>query len=121
MTTPRPNHSFPVFVVCFLVDFHVTADGVKSSWANLTLAEGTAIVSWESIAKKAPTIFLACRKEPGVVGDIHDPVYALRVLGRYKELYVGDSAELVHSLNDPKDNQVMQFLPKFVRSLTKPK
>ncbi len=28
-----------------------TADGVKSSWANPTKKEGTANVSWESIAK----------------------------------------------------------------------
>ncbi len=180
-----------------------TADGVKSSWANPTLKEGTAIVSWESIAKvkgmsdfqkcavdakimfawvkknaatynldsdriiiggqsrgsfvswqlahshdksivgiymgaalpgtsfnerllepitkKAPPIFLAYRKEPGVVGDIHDPAHGQKVVERYKELGIGDSAELVHSLSDTKDSQVMQFLPKFVRSVVKPK
>ena len=43
----------------------------------------------------------------------------MRVLERYKELGIGDRAELVHSLNDTKDNQVMQFLPKFVRSVAK--
>ena len=73
------------------------------------------------ITKKAPPIFLAYRKEPGVVGDIHDPAYGLKVLERYKKLGIGDKAELVHSLNKTKDNQVMQFLPKFVRSATKPK
>jgi hypothetical protein len=180
-----------------------TADDVKSSWADPTVAAGTAIVSWESIAqvkglpdfqtcaadakvmfawvkenaatynfdidkifiggqsrgsfvswelahsrdpsivgiymgqalpgktlnerllepitKMAPPIFLAYRKEPGVVGDIHDPAHGLRVLERYKELGIGDEAELVHSLNDTSDNQVMQFVPKFVRSVVKPK
>jgi hypothetical protein len=71
----------------------------------------------EPITKMAPPIFLAYRKEPGVVGDIHDPAHGLKVLERYTELGIGKSAELVHSLNDTKDNQVMQFLPKFVRSL----
>jgi hypothetical protein len=36
---------------------------------------------------------------------------------RYKELAIGDKAELVHSLNDSNDNQVMQFLPEFVSSI----
>jgi len=180
-----------------------TADDLKTSWADPTLAEGTAIVSWESIAKvqspsdfqlctadakimfawvkenaatynfdidkvfiggqsrgsfvswelahsrdpsivgiymgqalpgssfserllepiteNAPPIFLAYRKEPGVVGDIHDPAHGLRVIERYKELGIGDSAELVHSLNETDDNQVMQFLPQFVRTVVKPK
>jgi predicted esterase len=180
-----------------------TADDVQNSWANPTLAEGTAIVSWESIAKvkgladfqtcaadakvmiawvkenaatynfdinkifiggqsrgsvvswelahsldpsiagiymgqalpgqsfnerslepitkNAPPIFLAYRKEPGAVGDIHDAVHGLRVLERYKELGIEDRAELVHSLSDTKNSQVMQFLPKFVRSVVKPK
>ena len=75
----------------------------------------------EPITKKAPPIFLAYREEPGVVGDIHDPAHGLKVLEKYKELGIGDSAKLVHSLNDTKDNEVMQFLPKFVRSLAKPK
>ena len=178
-----------------------TADDVKSSWANPTLAGGTAIVSWESIAKvngmsdfqkcaadaklmfawvkknaatynwnsekiiiggqsrgsfvswqlahshdksivgiymgqalpgksfserlldpitkNAPPIFLAYRKEPGVVGDNHDPAHGLKVLEKYKELGIGDSAELVHSLSDTKNSEVMQFLPKFVRSVAK--
>jgi len=180
-----------------------TADDVQDSWANPTLAEGTAIVSWESIAKvqgmadfqtcaadakvmfawvkenaatynfdidkifiggqsrgsfvswklalsldpaivgiymgqalpgkyfnerllepitkKAPPIFLAYRKEPGAVGDIHDAAHGLRVVDRYKELGIGKSAELVHSLRDTKNSHVMQFLPKFVRSVVKPK
>jgi hypothetical protein len=71
----------------------------------------------EPITKNAPPIFLAYRKEPGVVGDIHDPAHGLKVLERYKELGIGESAELVHSLSDTKDNQVMQFLPEFVRKL----
>ena len=75
----------------------------------------------EPITKKAPPIFLAYRKEPGVVGDIHDPAHGLKVLEKYKELGIGDSAKLVHSLSDTKDSQVMQFLPKFVRSVVKPK
>ncbi len=198
-----PSGSEPAPVFIFAHHNGSTADDVKSSWANPTLAEGTAIVSWESIAKvrglaefqtcaadakvmfawvkenaatynfdinkiiiggqsrgsfvswelahsrdasivgiymgqalpgksfnerllepitkNAPPIFLAYRKEPGVVGDIHDPAHGLRVLGRYKKLGIGDRAELVHSLNDTKDNQVMQFLPKFVRSVAKPK
>ena len=194
---PSGDEPAPVFI-----DAHhngSTADDVKSSWANPTLAEGTAIVSWESIAKvqrladfqtcaadakvmfawvkknaatynfdidkiiiggqsrgsfvswklahsldpgiigiymgqalpgrsfnerllepitkKAPPIFLAYRKEPGVVGDNHDPAHGLKALERYKELGIGDSAELVHSLSETKHNQVMQFVPKFVRSL----
>lgn len=194
---PSGDEPAPVFI--YAHHNGSNADDVKSSWANPTLAEGTAIVSWESIAKvqglsdfqictadakvmfawvkenaatynfdvdkiiiggqsrgsfvswelahsqdpsvvgiymgqalpgrsfnermldpitkDAPPIFLAYRKEPGVVGDIHDPAHGLRVVERYKELGIGDSAELVHSLNDTKDNQVMQFLPKFVRSL----
>jgi hypothetical protein len=198
-----PSGSDPAPVFIYAHHNGSTADDVKSSWANPTLAEGTAIVSWESIAKikglsdfqkcaadakvmfawvkenaatynfdinkifvggqsrgsfvswelahsldsaivgiymgqalpgrsfnerllepitkKAPPIFLAYRKEPGVVGDIHDPAHGLRVLGRYKKLGIGDRAELVHSLSDTKDSQVMQFLPKFVRSVVKPK
>ena len=71
----------------------------------------------EPITKNAPPIFLAYRKEPGVVGDNHDPAHGLRVLERYKELGIGDSAELVHSLSDTNNSQVMQFVPKFVRSV----
>ena len=194
---PSGNEPAPVFL--YAHHNGSTADDVKTSWADATVAAGTAIVSWESIAKvqglsdfrictadakvmfawvkknaatynfdidkiiiggqsrgsyvswelahsqdasivgiymgqalpgksfnerllepittKAPPIFLAYRKEPGVVGDNHDPAHGLRVVERYKELGIGDSAELVHSLNDTKDNQVMQFLPKFVRSL----
>lgn len=196
---PTSDKPTPVFI--YAHHNGSTADDVKSSWADPTLAQGTAIVSWESIAKvkglpdfqtcvadakimfawvkenaktynfnvnkiiiggqsrgsfvswelahsqdkgivgiymgqalpgrsfnesllepitkKAPPIFLAYRKEPGVVGDIHDPEHGQKVLERYKELGIGDSAELVHSLNDTKDNQVMQFLPKFVRTLAK--
>ena len=198
-----PSGSEPAPVFIYAHHNGSTADDVKPSWANPTLAEGTAIVSWESIAKvqspsdfqlcaadakimfawvkehaatynfdiekiviggqsrgsfvswelahtqdagvvgiymgqalpgksfnerllepiteNAPPIFLAYRKEPGVVGDIHDPEHGLRVLERYKELGIGDRAELVHSLNDTNDNQVMQFLPQFVRSVVKPK
>ncbi len=198
-----PSGSEPAPVFIYAHHNGSTADDVKSSWADPTLAEGTAIVSWESIAKvkspsdfqlcvadarimfawvkenaatynfdidkvfiggqsrgsfvswelahtqdagivgiymgqalpgksfnerllepiteNAPPIFLAYRKEPGVVGDIHDPEHGLRVLERYKELGIGDRAELVHSLNDTNDNQVMQFLPQFVRSVVKPK
>lgn len=71
----------------------------------------------EPITKKAPPIFLAYRKEPGVVGDIHDPAHGLRVLEKYKELGIGDRSELVHSLSETKNSQVMQFVPKFVRSV----
>ena len=74
----------------------------------------------EPITKKAPPIFLAYRKEPGVVGDIHDPAHGLRVLEKYKEVGLGESAELVHSLSDTKNSQVMQFVPKFVRSVVEP-
>ena len=74
----------------------------------------------EPITKKAPPIFLAYRKEPGVEGDIHDPEHGLRVVKRYKELGIGDRAELVHSLSDTKNSQVVQFFPKFVRSVVKP-
>ena len=73
----------------------------------------------EPITKKAPPIFLAYRKEPGVLGDIHDPAHGLRVVERYKELGLGDNAELVHSLSETKNSQVMQFFPKFVRSVVK--
>lgn len=73
----------------------------------------------EPITKNAPPIFLAYRKEPGVVGDNHDPAHGLRVLERYKELGLGNKAELVHSLNDTNNNQVMQFVPKFVQSVVK--
>jgi predicted esterase len=198
-----PSGSEPAPVFIYAHHNGSTADDVKSSWANPTLAEGTAIVSWESIAKvqglsdfqicaadakvmfawvkenaatynfdidkvfiggqsrgsfvswelahsqdasivgiymgqalpgrsfnerllepitkNAPPIFLAYRKEPGVVGDIHDPEHGLRVVEKYKKLGIGDRAELVHSLNDTNNNQVMQFLPKFVRSVVKPK
>ena len=198
---PSGDKPAPVFI--YAHHNGSTADDVKSSWADPTLEEGTAIVSWESIAKvkgmsdfqkcaadanvmfawvkknaakynfdpekiiiggqsrgsfvswqlahsqdasivgiymgqalpgrsfnerllepitkKAPPIFLAYRKEPGVVGDNHDPAHGLKVLEKYKELGIGDSSELVHSLSDTKDSEVMQFLPKFVRSVAKPK
>ena len=75
----------------------------------------------EPITKKAPPIFLAYRKEPGVEGDIHDPAHGLRVVEKYKEVGLGDSAELVHSLSDTDNSQVMQFVPKFVRSVVESK
>ena len=71
------------------------------------------------ITKNAPPIFLAYRKEPGVVGDIHDPAHGLKVVERYKELGMEDCAELVHSLSDTKNSEVMQFLPKFAGKLLK--
>ena len=194
---PSSDELSPVFI--YAHHNGSTADDVKRSWADPTVAAGTAIVSWESIARvrglpdfqicaadakamfawvkenaatynfdtekifiggqsrgsfvswelahsqdscivgiymgqalpgrtfnerllepiteNAPPIFLAYRKEPGVVGDNHDPAHGLRVLERYKELGLGDSAELVHSLSDTKNSEVMQFLPKFVRSV----
>lgn len=197
-----PSGSAPAPVFIYAHHNGSTADDVKSSWADPTLAAGTAIVSWESIAKvkglsdfqtcaadakvmfawvkenaatynfdidkifiggqsrgsfvswelahshdtsivgiymgqalpgksfderllepiteSAPPIFLAYRKEPGVEGDNHDPAHGLRVLERYKELGIGDRSELVHSLSDTSDSEVMQFLPKFVRSVLKP-
>ena len=75
----------------------------------------------EPITEKAPPIFLAYRKEPGVEGDIHDPAHGLRVVEKYKEVGLGDRAELVHSLSETKNSQVMQFVPKFVRSVVEPK
>jgi len=198
-----PSGSDPVPVFIYAHPNGSTADYVKNSWADPTVAAGTAIVSWESIAKvkgmsdfqtctadakvmfawvkknaatynfdinkifiggqsrgsfvswelalsrgpaivgiymgqalpgktfnerllepitkKAPPIFLAYRKEPGVVGDNHDPAHGQRVVERYKQLGIGDRAELVHSLSDTKNSEVMQFLPKFVRSVVKPK
>ena len=198
-----PSGSDPAPVFIYAHHNGSTADDVRTNWANPTLVEGTAIVSWESIAKvqsradmgtcaadaklmfawvkdnaatynldvnniiiggqsrgsfvswelahsldpsiagiymgqalpgqsfnerslepitkNAPPIFLAYRKEPGAVGDIHDAAHGLRVLERYKELGIEDRAELVHSLSDTKNSQVMQFLPKFVRSVVKPK
>ena len=190
---PSGNEPAPVFIHAH--HNGSTADDVKSDWADPTVAAGTAIVSWESIAKirgrddyqvctadakimlawvkenaatynfdinkifiggqsrgsivswelahsldpsivgiymgaalpgksfseqvlepitkNAPPIFLAYRTEPGVVGDIHKPAHGLRVVEKYKELGIGDRAELVHSLN----SQVMQFLPEFIGSV----
>ena len=170
---PSGNEPAPVFL--YAHHNGSTADDVKSSWAKPTLAEGTAIVSWESIAKvqglsdfqvsvadakvmfawvkknaatynfdidkifiggqsrgsfvswelahsgdpaivgiymgqalpgrsfnerllepitkNAPPIFLAYRKEPGAVGDIHDAAHGLRVLEKYKELVIGVESE----------------------------
>lgn len=198
-----PSGSKPAPVFIYAHHNAATADDVKSDWADSAVAEGIAIVSWESIAKvkspqqgqicvadadvmfdwvkahadtynldvnniiiggqsrgsgvswrlahsgkvgvvgiymgqalpgesfnermlepitkNAPPIFLAYRKEPGCEGDIHDPAHGLRVVERYKELGIGGRAELVHSLNDTSNNQVMQFVPDFVRSVTKPK
>lgn len=75
----------------------------------------------EPINANSPPIFLAYRKEPGVIGDIHDPENGLRVVERYKELGIGDRAELVHSLNGAGNNQVLQFLPQFVESVVNAK
>ena len=69
---------------------------------------------------EAPPIFLAYRREPGVVGDIQDPAHGLKVIGKYKELEIGDRAELVHTLGKTKNNDVMQFLTKFLRLLIQP-
>lgn len=194
-----PSGDIPAPVFIYAHHNGSTADYVKSCWANPTLADGIAIVSWESIAKvqgmndfhicsadakvmfawvkenaetynldvhkmiiggqsrgsfvsweiaysqdasiegiymgqalpgnsfyqrmlkpitkNAPPIFLAYRKSPGVIGDIHKPEHGLEVLKRYQELGIGDRAELVHSLNKKEDNDVMQFLPKFARTL----
>ena len=71
----------------------------------------------EPITKNAPPIFLAYRKEPGAKGDIHDAAHGLGIVERYREHGIGDRAELVHSLSDTKDSQVMQFLPEFVGSV----
>ena len=194
---PSGSDTAPVFI--YAHHNGSTADDVNTSWADPTVAAGTAIISWESIAKvksriegatcvadaevmfawvkdnaakynldvnniiiggqsrgsfvswklaysqkagivgiymgqalpgntfddrllepinvKSPPIFLAYRKEPGVIGDIHDPENGLRVVDRYKKLGIGDRAELVHSLNGTGNNQVIQFLPKFVESV----
>ena len=194
-----PSGGEPAPVFLYAHHNGTTADDLKSDWADPTVAEGTAIVSWESIAKirgradyqtcaadakmmfawvkenaatynldidkifiggqsrgsivswelahsldpgiagiymgqalpgqsfsermlepitkNAPAIFLAYRKEPGAVGDIHDAAHGLRVLERYKEVGLGDSAELVHSLSKTKNSQVMQFFPEFVSSV----
>ena len=194
---PSSDKPAPVFI--YAHHNGSTADDVKSSWANPTLAGGTAIVSWESIAKvkgmadfqtcaadakvmfawvkenaatynfdidsiliggqsrgsivswelahsldpgivgiymgqalpgqsfnermlepitkNAPPIFLAYRKEPGAEGDIHDAAHGLGIVERYKEHGIGDRAELVHSLSETKNSHVMQFFPKFVRSV----
>ena len=196
---PSGDKPAPVFI--YAHHNGSTADDVKSSWANPTLADGVAIVSWESIAKvkgmsdfqvcaadakvmfawvkenaetynldvdkiiiggqsrgsfvswelahsqdagivgiymgqalpgnsfnqrllkpitkNAPPIFLAYRKAPGVVGDNHKPEHGLEVLKRYQELDIGNRAELVHSLSKTKNNEVMQFLPKFARALNR--
>ena len=71
------------------------------------------------ITKNAPPIFLAYRKAPGVVGDNHKPEHGLEVLKRYQELDIGNRADLVHSLSKTKNNEVMQFLPKFARALNR--
>ncbi len=198
-----PSGSEPVPVLLYAHHNAATADDVRSSWADPTVAAGIAIVSWESIAqvkgprdalaamgdanvmfdwvkdnadaynldvdniiiggqsrgsgvslrlahsqragivgiymgqaypgqkfnervlepitKNSPPIFLAYRAEPGVEGDGHDPAHGQRVVERYKELGIGDRAKLVHSLNDTSDNDVMQFVPKFVRSVVESK
>ena len=161
-----PDGSEPAPVFIYAHHNGSTANDVKDSWANPTLAAGTAIVSWESIAQikspeelftcvadaevmfdwikdhtdtynldlnniiiggqsrgsfvswqlahsqkpgivgiymgqalpgrsfnekalevisaNAPHIFLAYRKEPGAIGDIHDPAHGLKVLDHYK-------------------------------------
>lgn len=71
----------------------------------------------EPITANAPPIFLAYRKEPGVIGDIHDPENGLKVIEHYDELGIGDRAELIHSLNDTDNNEVIQFLPEFIKSV----
>ena len=194
-----PSGSEPAPVFLYAHHNGTTADDLKSDWADSTVAEGIAIVSWESIAqikgmsdyltcaadakmmfawvkenaatynldidkifiggqsrgsivswelahsldpsiagiymgqalpgqsfsermlepitKNAPPIFLAYRKEPGAEGDIHDAAHGLRVVEKYKEVGLGDSAELVNSLSKTKNSQVMQFFPEFVRSV----
>ncbi len=194
-----PSGSEPAPVFIYAHHNGSTADDVKTSWADSTVAAGTAIVSWESIAairrrsdgltciadaevmfawvkdnadtynldidniiiggqsrgsliswqlaysqnagivgiymgqalpgrtfndlylepitKNSPPIFMAYRKEPGVIGDIHDPENGLRIIDRYHELGIGDRARLVHSLNDTDNNQVIQFLPDFIESV----
>jgi|GEM_PF-475149 len=194
---PSSDEPTPVFL--YAHHNGSTADDVQSSWADPTVATGTAIVSWESIAKvkgmadfqtcaadakvmfawvkenaatynfdidsiliggqsrgsivswelahsldpgivgiymgqalpgqsfnermlepitkNAPPIFLAYRKEPGAEGDIHDAAHGLGIVERYKEHGIGDRAELVHSLSETKNSHVMQFFPKFVRSV----
>lgn len=69
---------------------------------------------------EAPPIFLPYRKELGAVGDTHDPAHGLKVIGKYKELGIGDRTELVHTLGKTKNNDVMQLLTKFVRLLIQP-
>ena len=39
------------------------------------------------------------------------------VIDKYQGLGIGDRAELVHTLSKTKNNDVMQFLTEFVRSL----
>ena len=53
---PDGNDPAPVFI--YAHHNGSTADDVKKAWANPTLAGGTAIVSWESIAQmKSPEHF----------------------------------------------------------------
>ena len=63
-----PSGSEPAPVFIYAHHNGSTADDVKSSWANPTLAEGTAIVSWESIAKvKSPSDFQLCAADAKIM------------------------------------------------------
>ncbi|WP_145271791.1 hypothetical protein [Planctomycetes bacterium SV_7m_r] len=63
---PSGNKPAPVFI--YAHHNGSTADDVKSSWADPTLAQGTAIVSWESIAKvKGMSDFQKCAADAKVM------------------------------------------------------
>ena len=63
---PSSDKPAPVFI--YAHHNGSTADDVKSSWANPALDEGTAIVSWESIAKvQGLSDFKKCTEDANVM------------------------------------------------------
>jgi hypothetical protein len=63
-----PSGSEPAPVFIYAHHNGTTADDLKSSWADPTVAEGTAIVSWESIAKvKSSSDFQLCAADAKIM------------------------------------------------------
>lgn len=69
------------------------------------------------VTADSPPLYLVYLMPPGK--DSHDAALGQRVVERYRELGIGDTAKLVHSLRQTQNPDRYQFLPAFFHSLTK--
>ncbi|MEM9604906.1 MAG: hypothetical protein AAGA11_18730 [Pseudomonadota bacterium] len=68
------------------------------------------------VIAESPPLYLVYLMPPGK--DSHDAALGQRVVERYRELGIGDTATLVHSLRQTQNSDRYQFLPAFFHRVT---